>query len=311
MKIKKSLAILIALLPSICFAQQNLKLWYKQPAKVWTEALPIGNGRLGAMVFGGVKHELIQLNEATLWTGGPVRTHVNPDAYANLLLAREALLKNEDYAGGAKFAKKMQGYYSESYFPLGDLSITQDFNSSDSSAYYRDLDIKNAIATTRFTVGGVTYTRQMISSAADQVMVIRFTSSKPGALSFKLAATNLLRHQNVAVSNSELAMKGKVPAHIQPSYINSKNPIEWEDSLHRRGMRYELLMKAVNKGGAVSTDTSGITVKNANEVLVYLSAATSFNGFDKSPVTEGKEENKLAKDYLAKALLKPWPTLLT
>src|SRR6478735_5399287 len=79
------------------FAQPPQKLWYKKPAKVWTEALPVGNGRLGAMVFGGVSEELIQLNEATLWTGGPVRTNVNPNAYANLLLAREALFNGEDY----------------------------------------------------------------------------------------------------------------------------------------------------------------------------------------------------------------------
>ena len=78
------------------YAQQAQKLWYKKPAKVWTEALPVGNGRLGAMIFGGVTDELIQLNEATLWTGGPVRTNVNPTAYENLLLARKALFKEEN-----------------------------------------------------------------------------------------------------------------------------------------------------------------------------------------------------------------------
>src|SRR3954470_9130180 len=87
--------------------KQPLRLWYKQPAKVWTDALPLGNGRLGAMVFGRVKQELIQLNEATLWSGGPVRTNVNPDAYANLLLAREALFKDEDYARAYNYAKNM------------------------------------------------------------------------------------------------------------------------------------------------------------------------------------------------------------
>ncbi len=308
---KNYLAVLAIFIPSLTFAQQNLKLWYKQPAKEFTEALPLGNGRLGAMVYGGVKHELIQLNEATLWSGGPMRTNMNPGAYANLLLAREALLKNEDYAAGDQLARNMQGNYSDSYFPLGNLSITQDLPGSDPAAYYRDLDIKNAITTTRFTIGGITYTRQMISSAPDQVMVIRFTASRPGAISFKLATSNVLKHQNVAIANNGLAMRGKVPAHIQPNYINTKNPIEWDDSLHQRGMRYELLVKAVNKGGSVSTDTSGITVKNADEVLVYLSAATSFNGFDKSPVTQGQDENKLATKYLAKALMKAWPALLS
>jgi alpha-L-fucosidase 2 len=139
-------------------AQQPQKLWYKNPAKVWTEALPVGNGRLGAMIFGGVSEELIQLNEATLWTGGPVRTNVNPKAYENLLLVREALFKEENYAKAYEFTKNMQGYYSESYLPLGDLAISQHFKDTAVSSYYRDLDISNAIATTRFTIGGTTFT---------------------------------------------------------------------------------------------------------------------------------------------------------
>ncbi|MDB5088189.1 MAG: alpha-L-fucosidase 2, partial [Mucilaginibacter sp.] len=170
--IKRILILLIIIIPFHAFCQDNLKLWYKQPAKVWTEALPLGNGRLAAMVFGGVKRELIQLNEATLWSGGPVRTNVNPGAYANLLLAREALFKEEDYAKAYNYAKKMQGYYSESYLPLGDLAITQDLKDTLPTAYYRDLNIRDAISTTRYTINGITYTRQVISSAPDQVIVI-------------------------------------------------------------------------------------------------------------------------------------------
>ena len=311
LKFKRLLTILFLLMPFFSFSQNNLKLWYKKPAKLWTEALPVGNGRLGAMIFGGVRQELIQLNESTLWTGGPVLKNVNPNAYANLLLAREALFKNEDYAKASDYAKKMQGYYTESYLPLGDLKISQDFKDSSSSGYYRDLDIRNAIATTRFTVAGTEYTRQIISSAPDQVMVIHFTANKPGQLNFKLSTACLLKHRNEVISSGEIAVKGKAPAHIQPDYIRTKTPITWEDSTGRRGMRFELLIKAVNKGGSVSSDTSGIFVKNATEVTVYLSAATSFNGFDKSPVIQGKDEVKLASGYLKNALLKEWPTILT
>jgi alpha-L-fucosidase 2 len=311
LKIRRLSTFLILFIPFVGFSQNQLKLWYKKPAKVWTEALPVGNGRLGAMVFGGVKQELIQLNEGTLWTGGPVLKNVNPNAYANLLLAREALFKDEDYTKASDYAKKMQGYYTESYLPLGDLKISQDFKDTSSSGYYRDLDIKNAIATTHFTVAGTEYTRQMISSAPDQVMVIRFTASKPGQLNFKLGTACLLKHHNEVVSGNEIAMKGKAPAHVDPDYVRSAHPITWDDSTGMRGMRFELLIKAVNKGGTVSSDTSGIVVKNATEVTVYLSAATSFNGFDKSPVTQGKDEAKLASGYLSKALLKNWQALLT
>ncbi|MBC7914371.1 MAG: glycoside hydrolase family 95 protein, partial [Pyrinomonadaceae bacterium] len=172
------LAVLL-LAPFASIGQNNTKLWYKKPAKVWTEALPVGNGRLGAMIFGGVNEELIQLNEGTYWTGGPVRTNVNPKAYENLLLAREALFKDENYIQANEYAKKMQGYYSESYLPLGDLMISQKFQASEPTAYYRDLDIKDAISTTRFTIDGTEFTRQIISSAPDQVIVIRLTASKP------------------------------------------------------------------------------------------------------------------------------------
>src|SRR5450631_3427422 len=93
---------------------QDLKLWYRQPAAVWTEALPVGNGRLGAMVFGGVKEELIQLNESSLWSGGPVKTNVNPDAPSYLPQIREALLKEGDYDKARKLDTHMQGFFSES-----------------------------------------------------------------------------------------------------------------------------------------------------------------------------------------------------
>jgi alpha-L-fucosidase 2 len=309
--LKKSALVLAILLPFYSFCQDNLKLWYKKPAKVWTDALPVGNGRLGAMVFGGVKRELLQLNEATLWSGGPVRTNVNPGAYANLLLAREALLKHEDYAKAYEYEKKMQGYYSESYSPLGDLTITQDFKDSLPTKYYRDLNIEDAVSTTRFTIDGTEFTRKIISSAADQVIVIRLTANKAGKLNFKIGASSQLRHQNAVVSSNEIAMKGRAPAHADPEYLDSKDPIIWDDSTGCRGMRFELQVKAQTNDGTVTSDTSGITVKNASEAIVFLSAATSFNGFDKCPLTDGKDENKLATDYLSGALQKTWPALLT
>jgi alpha-L-fucosidase 2 len=311
LNIKKISVLLFFLMPFGALAQSNLKLWYKKPAKVWTEALPIGNGRLGAMVFGGISHELIQLNDATLWSGGPVHANVNPNAYANLLLARKALLLDENYAKAYDYAKQMQGYYSESYLPLGDLMITQAFADSIPSAYCRSLDIANATATTRFTIDGTTFTRQVISSAPDQVIVIHLTSNKIGQLNFKIGARSQLHYHTSVIGNNEITLKGKAPAHVEPSYINSNNPITWSDSTGCKGMRFELLVKAINKDGSIETDTTGVTIKNATEVTIFLSAATSFNGFDKCPVSEGRDEDKLARRYLNSAVLKSWKTLLT
>src|SRR5207237_830386 len=120
------------------------------------------------MIFGNESDELIQLNESSLWSGGPVAKNVNPEAPSYLPLVREAIFAG-DYKKASDLSKKMQGLYSESYLPLGNLLIKQDLGSSGTTGYYRDLDISDAVATTRFTSNGVRFTRQLFSSAADQV----------------------------------------------------------------------------------------------------------------------------------------------
>lgn len=292
------------------FAQSPLKLWYVKPARVWTEALPIGNGRLGAMVFGGGREELLQLNEATLWNGGPVRTNVNPGAYSYLQQVREALFKDENYQKAWELSKQMQGYYSESYLPMGDLRIRQSFRDTAITNYYRDLNIDNAIATTRFTADGVRYQREYISSAPDQVIVIRLSASKANSINIVLSASSPVKSKLSVISNSEIAVKGKAASHIDPNYVRSENPITQDDPTRCRGMRFDYRIKAVVTGGTTKSDTNGIVVSNASEVLVYISAATSFNGFNKCPDSEGKDEVALATGYLQKALGKSWAALL-
>jgi alpha-L-fucosidase 2 len=305
-----NLTCLLLLLASLAFGQPDLKLWYNQPAKVWTEALPLGNGRLGAMVFGRPENELIQLNEATLWSGGPVKHNVNPDAYKYLLQTREALLKEENYEKAAQLARKMQGVYSESFEPLGDVSIHEDFDNKPIAHYYRDLNISDAIATTRFTVDGIDYTRQMFISAPDQVIILHFTSSAKGKLNFSLNTKSQLKFQNGLLNSSTLAMRGKAPAHTDPNYVNyNKEHVVYNDSTHCRGMRFILLARAIGDG-TVSVDTTGISVKNGSDVTVYLSAATSFNGFDKCPDKDGKDETAIAERYLSGAIKKGFSNIL-
>ena len=293
-------------------AQQNEKLWYSKPASVWTEALPVGNGRLGAMVFGRVNEELIQLNESTLWSGGPVPQSINPDAAQYLPQIRKILMGQEDYAGAVPLAKKMQGLYTESYMPLGDLIIKQKFKDTVASSYYRDINIKNAVTTTRFVADGTEYTRQIFSSAPDQVIVIRFSSNKLKKINFVISAKSLLRYRNIVSGKNEVIMKGKAPSHVDPSYYRkNQQPVVWQDTTGTNcaGMRYEVILKAINKDGTVKADTSGITITNASEVVLFLSAATSFNGFDKCPDKEGKDEHKLARAYMDKAIKKSYPIL--
>ena len=295
-------------------AQQNERLWYNKPAATWTEALPVGNGRLGAMVFGRVNEELIQLNESSLWSGGPVPLSINPEAAQYLPQIRKILMEEEDYAKAVSIAKKMQGLFTESYLPLGDLVIKQKFRDTVASSYYRDLNIKNASTTTRFVINGTEFTRQVFSSAPDQVIVIKLSSNKPKSLNFTVGAKSLLPYRNFVSAKNELTMKGKVPAHVDPNYYRkNQEPVIWQDTTGTScsGMRYELIIKAINRDGIVKADTTGLTVSNASEVILFLSAATSFNGFDKCPDKEGKDEHKLARGYMDNAIKKTYAVLFS
>lgn len=290
--------IVIQLNGIIASAQSN-KLWYKKSASQWTEALPIGNGRLGAMVFGRVEDELIQLNEATLWSGGPVKQNVNPPAFSYLEQVRAALFKG-DYKKAHDLEKNMQGVYSESYLPLADLHIVQDFKGAKVQKYYRDLDIANAVATTTYTVNGVNYKREVFASAPAQVIVIHILSSKPRQLNIKLNTNSQLHFYKELLGQNVLALKGKAPVHVEPSYVNyKKETIIYDDQDKCHGMRYALLARAVSKDGKTTTDTSGVKILGASEITIYLSATTSFNGYDKCP---DKDENVAALKALNNAV---------
>ena len=300
------LTFLVFALHGFCQSNNN-KLWYDKPAKTWTEALPVGNGRLGAMIYGGVDKELLQLNEATLWSGGPVKKNLNPDAYKYLPEIRAVLFKG-DYQQAAELTRKMQGPYSQSYLPLGDVAIQQNLKTGKTSGYYRDLNINDAVSTTKFTVDNVTYTRQVFSSAPDQVIVVHFTSSKPHQLSVRVSTRNAISGKKQLQSNETLALTGKAPVHADPNYVNyNKQPIIYDDSDPCNGMRYQLLMKAVSKDGAITADTSAIAINNATEITLFISAATSFNGFNHCP---DKDEHQIALQYLDKAAKKSYPQLL-
>ena len=277
-------------------AQENLKLWYEQPAKQWVEALPVGNGQLGAMVFGGVENELIQLNEGTLWSGGPQKKNVNPEAYKYLHSVREALAK-EDYQTATQLCKKMQGNFTESFLPLGDLHIKQSFDGKVHPVnYVRDLHLNEAIASTQFEVNGVKYIREVFTSAPDSVMVVQFVASKPGMLNLDISLNSPLKNAITARDNNQICMNGQAPARVDPSYYNrpGREAIEQEGKDGCNGMRFQTLLKAVPTGGSVLADEKGIHVKNADKLTLFLSAATSFNGFDKCPDKEGKDEKLIS-----------------
>ncbi len=302
------------LTPALAFAQSapdtqaSLNLHYDKPASEWTEALPVGNGRLGAMVFGNTSEELIQLNEATLWSGGPVAKKVNPKAYEFLAPARKAL-NDGDYQKASDLVKNMQGYYTESYLPLADLHLSQTLPAKVTN-YMRELNIRDGVTTTRFTVNNVTYSREVFASAPSQVIVVRISADKPNQISLTANTQSPLTYSN-SVSNNSLFLRGKAPTHVDPSYFNAnRDPIVYDEKDSCKGMRFELAVKPMIKDGQASIADNKITIKDSSEVILLLSAATSFNGFDKCPNSQGKNEHLLATNYLEKADKKNYSQLL-
>ncbi|TDH26587.1 glycoside hydrolase family 95 protein [Segetibacter sp. 3557_3] len=298
--------LLVLLVSNPASAQKPQVLWYEQPAKDWNEALPIGNGRIGAMIFGRPSEELIQLNEQTLWTGGPVNPNPNPDAPKYLQPVRNALFK-DSIGEAVKLLQKMQGPDTEMYQPLGNLVILQP-EAANTTSYYRDLNLNNATATTRFTANGVTYTREMFSSSPDQVMVIRLTASKNNALNFSVGVDHPLQFSR-SFANNEIVLKGK--ARITNDERRNTKPLIYVDSLGQDGMRFQFRIRAITRDGKVSTSDSLLEVSNATEVLLMVSAATSYNGFNRFPDSDGKNEEQLAIDYLNRAALKNYNQLLS
>lgn len=291
---------------------QPLKLWYDKPATQWVEALPVGNGKIGAMVFGGVGDELLQLNESTLYSGGPLPKQIAPGASKYLPEIRKALLENEDYGVADQLTRKMQGPYTQSYMPLGDLRITQKLDSKEVTEYYRDLDIERAVSTTRFKAGNVVYTREVFASAPANIIVVKITANKPGALTFNVSAASPLQSSLAAFKNGELVLTGKAPAHVDPSYYNPKGRehIIQLDTSGCNGMRFQARLKVITNTGTVKHEGDQLAIKNATEVVLYFTAATSFNGFDKCPDSEGKDEKALSRSYLAGALKAGYKQLL-
>ncbi|MET0982794.1 MAG: glycoside hydrolase family 95 protein [Telluria sp.] len=298
------IAVLAPLCATLASAGQDipdaLTLHYDQPAAAWTDALPVGNGRLGAMVFGRPEEELLQLNEATLWSGGPVSANLNPGAFDALAQARKALA-NGDYTAGAALARKMQGPYTESYQPLGDLLIRQDLKGAGAAGYRRSLNIRDGVSATSFTAGGVQYRREIFASSPDQVIVVHLSADRANQLSLELETRSLLRADS-QVAGDVLALKGKAPAHVDPSYVKyNAEPVVWTDPAGCKGMRFELLVKPIVTGGTVEAAGSRIRIRDASEVTLLLSAATSFAGFDTCPDRAGRDQHALALAHLERA----------
>ena len=281
--------------------QPQLKLWYANPAQYFEEALVLGNGLQGATVFGGISTDKIYLNDLSLWSGEPVNANMNPQAYKNLPAVRKALQEN-NYKKAGELIKKLQGKFSESYAPLGTLlmDINDDPYITD---YYRELDIDKAIAKVQTFSNANTIEREYLVSNPDKIFTIHLTSKKAGALSFTLRFESLLKHNTITTNNS-IQVNGVAPVKADPNYVQkSRNAIVFDT---KRGTRFSANIEIQSSTGKISKTDSTISLADATEATVYVSMATSFNGFDKDPASKGVNNVAIASSQLNNAKQVGW-----
>ncbi|SEM91131.1 glycoside hydrolase N-terminal domain-containing protein [Paenibacillus sp. OV219] len=285
-----------------------MKLHYDRAANVWTEALPVGNGRLGAMIYGGVEQEELQLNEDTLWSGYPA-DGTNPHAHEVLPEVRK-LIEEGRYAEADKLSKEMMGPYTQSYLPLGHLRLTFEHGHCWTS-YERSLDLEEGIAQVRYSIGSVDYTRETFASYPDGVIVMRLEVSEPGRLSFHAQLDSLLRFETKR-DGDRYVMRGVAPEHVAPSYYPVDHPIVYaEDPASSRAVAWEggLSVSLGNGGGRWSIDQNGLRVIGATTVMLYWSAATSFERFDLVPGSGSRQPGPTVAAALEAAAAMPYEEL--
>ncbi|HLP03540.1 MAG TPA: glycoside hydrolase N-terminal domain-containing protein [Opitutaceae bacterium] len=242
-------------------AFSGLELWYRQPAKEWTEALPLGNGRLGAMVFGGVAEETIQLNEDTIWCGRPEA--LNRTAAGKQLPKIRELLFAEKFAEAEKLVQDEvigpQSQVGRSHQTLGDLKLAFALPAGEPANYRRALDLDAATATTEFTLGGVTFRREVLASAPDQLLVIRLTADKPGQIAFSAA----LQRDDVAVTarpDGSLEMVGQALAGHAGD-----------------GVKFAGVLRVVPEGGTLVRDGAKLALRGADAATLLFAVRTDYN----------------------------------
>ncbi|ASA19927.1 glycoside hydrolase family 95 protein [Paenibacillus donghaensis] len=282
-----------------------MKLNYTRPAKDWNEALPIGGGRLGAMLFGGVEKERIQLNEDTLWSGSPQERN-NAEALAMLPEVRR-LLKEQKFLEADEQCRGMLSPYVQSYLPFGDLYLQ--FEHGDyTDRYERSLDLEQAVARVEYTIGGVQYTREAIASFPGRVLVLHLTADEPGMLSLTVKLDSALRHRS-GVENGELIIQGMAPENADPNYMSKKNPLSYGEWDNTDAMGFEGRVGVRTEGGRIEFASGAIHIMEATEVTLCFSAATSYNGFDQVPGRAGKDYSAAAQEDLRQALKQSYESL--
>ena len=292
-----------------CCKQQPLLLHYDRPAEFFEEALPLGNGKLGALVYGGTVEDRISLNDITLWTGEPDRGAGHPDYQVVETLTpwgqsaqwvdkvREAL-EQEDYRKADELQTHIQGHFSETYQPLGKLLLR--FPKGEISDYRRSLDLADATVTVSYLRDGKCFEAQYFASAPDSVIVIKLSSEAPLDVTVSLESEQ--PHQTRA-EGCALVSDGYTAWHSYPVYYAPNGERFAYDP--GRGIHYRTVVSCE----AARADGEGLRISGVNEAVVVVANQTSFNGFDKDPVKEGREYKEAALANASQALALGWNAL--
>ena len=316
-------AVLLGAPSALRAAPDDLRIWSPQPAAKWEEAMVLGNGRLGAMHFGGVTNERFQLNEDTLVSDEPGYRTLPLDVRKDFSAVTNLIAQRRFAEADRRVTEKWLGRSWACYQPLGDLRL--DFtHAGPVTNYQRELDLETAISRVRYECDGVTFTREVFLSHADEVMVMRLATSQPGKLTFTARLST--PHSNTAVSAqaSGLTLTSQVPGlalrraleWVEQRRETWKYPELWDQDGQRlphaktllygaaiagKGMRFAALLSAQAKGGTVNSSGGLLRVAGAHEVVLRFTAATSYNGFDKRPSREGVDPSSKATGFLEAA----------
>ena len=264
-------------------------LHYNKPAEFFEEALVIGNGTMGGIIYGGTEQDKISLNDITLWTGEPCNMKIySPDAHKSIPAIREAL-RQGNYAKADSLQHDVQGHFSQNYQPLGQLTIDYLDTETPASGYRRWLDIGNATAHTAYQRGAYRYTTEYFATHPDSGIVIRINTDNPKGICARIGLNCQLKSQLRTEEGKVLVNDGYAAYTSLPSYYNAQERFSYDPS---RGIHF--CTKVQVEGENVKAEGDAVVVNGSSEVVIYLVNATSFNGYDKDPVKEGRPYRQLA-----------------
>ena len=316
-----------------CPAQENnhRKLWYSEPAEKWVEALPVGNGRLGAMVYCKTDHEILQLNDNTLYSGEPATSWKGLDittTYDEVV----SMLRAGQYAEATDFLQKnWLGRLHQNYQPLGEWHINN-HKEGVITDYHRELDISNSLLRISYQQNGIGYTREIFASHPDDVIVVRMRSETKDGLDVTTSLSSVHPTARQSVSpEGVVSMSGQAPGYAERRSLTQleqwgfqeRHPelffpdgsrkfnkqVLYDDEINGMGTYFETRIKAIAPASKMTVDEKGLRISGTNEIIFILSSAGSFNGFDKSPSREGRDAVRIADEVLAKAAAQTYDQL--